>query len=76
MLNFNFSKKGVGLVCPPHFLYNFSRKMFLMLDSMNLERRLPDVTENLYDVLSTCRSQIPIFLGSSSWTYMDVLTFE
>ena len=31
MLNFDFLEKGVGLVSPPHFLYEFSRKMFLML---------------------------------------------
>ena len=31
MLNFNFSEKGLGLVLPSHFLYDFSRKMFLML---------------------------------------------
>ena len=35
MLNFNFSEKGLGLVFPPHFEYNFSRKMLLMLDSIN-----------------------------------------
>ena len=33
-----------------------------------LETRHPEVTKNLYYVLSTQRSQIPIFLGSSSWT--------
>ena len=35
MLNFIFSGKGLGLVSPPHFVHNFSRKMFLMLDSIN-----------------------------------------
>ena len=35
MLNFNFSEKGLGLVSPPHFMYDFSRKMFLMLHSIN-----------------------------------------
>ena len=29
MLNFNFFKKGLRIVSPPHFVYNFSRKMFL-----------------------------------------------
>ena len=29
MLNFNFSEKG--LVSPPYYVYDFSRKMFLML---------------------------------------------
>ena len=30
-----FSEKGLGLVSPPHFMYDFSRKMFLMLHSIN-----------------------------------------
>ena len=34
-LNFNFSEKGLRLVSPPHFVYDFSRKMFLMLHSIN-----------------------------------------
>ena len=28
MLNLNFSEKGLGLVFLPHFVYDFSRKMF------------------------------------------------
>ena len=35
VLNFNFSEKGLGLVSPPHFVYDFSRKMFLMLHYIN-----------------------------------------
>ena len=35
MFNFNFQEKGLDLVSPPHFLYDFSRKMFLMLYSIN-----------------------------------------
>ena len=30
MLNFDFLEKGVGIVSLPHFVYDFSRKMFLM----------------------------------------------
>ena len=26
MLNFNFSEKGLGLVSPPYFVYEFSKK--------------------------------------------------
>ena len=33
-----------------------------------LESRNPKIIKNLYYVLSTCQSQIPIFLSSSSWT--------
>ena len=36
MLNICFSEKGLGLVSPPHFVYDFSGKMFLMLHSINL----------------------------------------
>ena len=35
MLNFNLPEKGLGLLSPPDFLYDFSRKMFLMLYSIN-----------------------------------------
>ena len=35
MLNFNFSEKSLELVSLPHFEYNFSREMFLMLHSIN-----------------------------------------
>ena len=33
--NFNFSEKGLELVSPPYSTYDFSRKMFLMLHSIN-----------------------------------------
>ena len=32
-INFNFLEKGLGLVSPPHFVYDFWRKIFLMLHS-------------------------------------------
>ena len=28
MLHFDFLEKGPGIVSPPHFIYDFSRKMF------------------------------------------------
>ena len=31
MLNFDFLDKGLGTVSPAHFVYDFSKKMFLML---------------------------------------------
>ena len=31
MLNFDFLKKGAEIVFPPHFVYHFSRKMFLKI---------------------------------------------
>ena len=35
MLSFNFLEKNLGLVSPPHFVYDFSIKMFVMLHSIN-----------------------------------------
>ena len=35
MLNFDFFKKGLGIVSPPHFVYDFSRKTVDMLYSIN-----------------------------------------
>ena len=35
MLNFDFLDKGLGIVFPAHFVYDFSTKMFLMLCSIN-----------------------------------------
>ena len=35
MLNFGFLDKGLGVVSPTHFVYDFSTKMFLMLYSIN-----------------------------------------
>ena len=36
LLNFDFFlKKSLGIVFPPHFVYNFFRKLFLMLYSIN-----------------------------------------
>ena len=31
MLNFDFLEKGLRIVSPPHFVYDFSRKIFLKL---------------------------------------------
>ena len=35
MLNLDFLEKGLGIVFPPHFVYDVSRKMFLMLYAIN-----------------------------------------
>ena len=34
-LNFDFLDKGLGTVSPPHFVYDFSTKLFLTLYSIN-----------------------------------------
>ena len=35
MVNFEFWEKGLGIVSTPHFVYDFSTEMFLMLHSIN-----------------------------------------
>ena len=35
MLSFDFLKKGLGLASPPHCVYDFARKIFLMIYSIN-----------------------------------------
>ena len=35
MFSFGFLEKGLGIVSPPHVVHDFSRKMFLMLHSIN-----------------------------------------
>ena len=35
MLNFDILDKGLGIVSPAHFVYDFSTKMLLMLYSIN-----------------------------------------
>ena len=35
MLNFGFLEKGLGIVSPPHFVYDFSRKILLMLSLLH-----------------------------------------
>ena len=35
MLNFDFLEKGLEIVSPPYFVYDFSRKVFLKLYSNN-----------------------------------------
>ena len=42
MPNFDFLEKGLGLVSLPRFVYDFSRKMFLMLYSVTDQISLPD----------------------------------
>ena len=42
MLNFNFSEKSLGLVSPPYIVYDSSRKMFVMLHSINGQISLSD----------------------------------
>ena len=35
VLNFAFLEKGLGIVSPPHFVFDLSRKTFVMVFSIN-----------------------------------------
>ena len=53
MLNFNFLEKGLGTVSLPHFMYDFSRKVFLVLYSIiwpNFNAWLPLLLEILVNM--------------------------
>ena len=42
MLNFDFLEKGLEIAFSPYFVYDFSRKIFLLLNSINGQISLPD----------------------------------
>ena len=53
MLNFDFLEKSLGIVSPPHFAYNFSRKMFAFyvltdLISLSDSRNFLDIGQYVY----------------------------
>ena len=69
MLNFDFLEKSLGLVSPPHFEYDFSRKIFLILYSINW----PNFTvllSLLLEILGNMCIAIVCFPGC------DVMNFE
>ena len=35
MINFDFLDEGLGIASPPHFVYDFSTKMLLIVHSIN-----------------------------------------
>ena len=42
MLNFDFSKKSLGIASSPNYVYDFSRKMLLMLYSLTDQISMSD----------------------------------
>ena len=69
MLKFSFLEKGLEIGSPPHFLYNFSRKVFLILNSINL----PDIIVCLlfhFEILANMCIIIICFPGR------DIINFE
>ena len=54
MLDFDFFKKGVGIVFPPHIVYDFSRKIFLKLYSINLQSFTARLSLHLCMLVNIC----------------------
>ena len=52
MLNFDFREKGLGIVTLPHFVYDFSRKMFhvILINWPNFIALLPLIFEILVNM--------------------------
>ena len=69
LLNFNFSKKGLELVSPPHFADDFSKKIFLMLHSINWPNFIVSLPF-LLEILCNMCVAIVCFPGC------DVINFE
>ena len=54
MLNFDFLRKGLGIVSPPHFVYGWSRKMFFVLYSINWPNFLARLSLLLEILVNMC----------------------
>ena len=74
MLIFDFLEKDLGIVSPPYFVYDFPRKMFLVLYSPNLPNFiawLPLVLE----ILGNMCIAIVCFPGCDVINYEFILIF-
>ena len=69
MFNFDFLEKVLGLVSPPHFVYDLSKKIFLTLYSINWQNfiawlpLLPEILASMYIV-------------NIGWPVCDVINFK
>ena len=69
MLNFDFLEKNLGIVSPPHFVYDFSKKIFFMLYFTNWSNFIASLSL-LLDILINMCIAIACFPGC------DVRNFE
>ena len=69
MLNFDILDKGLGIVSPSHFVYNFSTKMYLVLYSINWPNFIVWLPLRLEILVNICIA-IVCYPGS------DVLNFK
>ena len=75
MLNINFPEKGLGLVSPPYFVYDFSRKMVLILYSINWPNFIIWLPL-LLDISGNGRLTIFVFIAGVCFSVCDVINFE
>ena len=68
MLNFDFLDKGLKIVSPAHFVYDFSTKMFLMLYSLSGQISLPEI-------LPICMLQLFVNQVVTTWILKLTLSF-
>ena len=69
MFNFDFLEKDLGLVSPPNFVYDFSRKIFLKLNSINYPNFIYE-SSLLLDILGN------MFIIVISFFVNDAIKFE
>ena len=50
MVNFDFLGEGLGIVSSTHFVYGFSKKMFLTLDSINWTKFRCLIASTFWDI--------------------------
>ena len=67
-LNLDFLEKGLGIVYPRNFVYNFSRKIFLMLYSINWPTSLPNYLYNLI-YWTVCVLQLQLIFLIQKFSY-------
>ena len=68
MVNFDFLKKGLGIVSPPHFMCDFSRKTLLKLYSINLTK--------FYCLIAFTSWDIGQYMYCNCLLCCDVVNFE
>ena len=75
MFNFDFLEKGLGIVSPANFVYDFSRKIFLMLRSINWPNLIVSLLL-LPEILDKCASQLFFSQVVTSWILKSSLSFQ
>ena len=75
MLNFGFLEKGLGIVSLPHLVYDFLRKMFVLLYTLLSDQvSLPDCLY-LLKYLSVCILQLFVNQVVTPYILKEILSF-